>query len=58
MIRTRSLPMAQITMPTDGSTVLHMCRRPAACCTTCAYHRPGCRHVPARMTRLTRMLRR
>jgi hypothetical protein len=52
--RSRALPLALITMPADGSTVLHMCRRPAACCHTCAWHRPNCRHVPARMSRLLR----
>jgi hypothetical protein len=51
LTRSRALPLALITMPADGSTVLHMCRRPAACCTTCAYHRPNCRHVPVRVAR-------
>lgn len=51
LLTRRHLPMARVRMPADGSTVLHMCRRPHRCCFTCGYHAPTCRH-----TRLGRVL--
>jgi hypothetical protein len=45
LTRPRRLPMARVRVPADGSSVLHLCKRPHRCCFTCGYHAASCRHT-------------